>query len=839
MIPTQLDRLAKITGGELHGDPSGLLIDRICSDSRGAAPGAIFVALRGEHADGHRFVEDAFRNGATAALVSTPASTSADHPVVIVPDTLRALQSLAGWHRREYIKDVLAITGSNGKTIVKDALKALLAGRQVLASPGSYNSQLGLPLAILGAERAETLAILEVGISAPGEMAAMTKMASPNFGILTNIGMAHLSSFGSREAIAREKMSLFAAIGKDGWVLLPANEPTIDASIKNLQCRVYRVGVDSEAGLEINSQPLSQPLSMTPAGLTPDGQLFRLTTPEGEQTVRLKTRSPEIVSDLHYAATAALLLGVSLTEIASVLDAYSPTATRMEMWSSPQGIRIINDGYSADPISVQAALRSTALGNPNGRKIFAFAGMRELGASSDREHRQVGSQAGVSGFTHLFLVGSGELRSTADGFKSTRPHGEVLTVANPDELKDRLLPLLRPGDTVLFKGPRNAGMVKAVRDLTGAMAQRCLWVNLAAIEGNIARFRRHCGPGTHVLAMLKAMAYGTELTQLASWMSRLGIHHIGVSSANEGAALRNSGADQDIFVFLSEREDLDNLLRYRLIPVIHSAELVETLAASLKDSGKILDVHLKVDTGMHRLGVSPQIALELAQRIRSSGVLRLTGVCTHFASADDPDSDAFTLQQIATFDKVVSAMRAAGFDNLQVHAANTAAAMRFPQSHYNMVRIGLGLYGIYPSAAAQQVMELELVIGVTSRITSIQQLEPGATLGYGRSYEATQIMKVGIVPFGYDDGLPWRLANVGKVMVAGKLAPIVGRISMDQMQIDLSGIPGVTAGTEVLLYGTHNGQVLRPEVVAEQAGTIAYELLTRVGERVHRIYIEP
>ena len=246
MIPTQLDRLAKITGGELRGDPSGLLIDRVCTDSRGASPGAIFVALRGEHADGHRFVEDAFRNGATAALVSTPAATSADHPVVVVPDTLRALQNLAGWHRREYIKDVLAITGSNGKTIVKDALKALLAGRQVLASPGSYNSQLGLPLAILGAERPETLAILEVGISAPGEMAAMTKMAAPNFGILTNIGMAHFSSFGSREAIAREKMSSIRSIlNKDGWVLLPANEPTIDATIKSLQCRVYRVGAGS------------------------------------------------------------------------------------------------------------------------------------------------------------------------------------------------------------------------------------------------------------------------------------------------------------------------------------------------------------------------------------------------------------------------------------------------------------------------------------------------------------------------------------------------------------------------------------------------------------------
>jgi alanine racemase len=832
LIPIQLDQLAKVTDGELRNGPSGLVIDRISTDSRGASPGAIFVALRGEHSDGHNFVDDAFRNGASAALVSREYSNPANHPVIVVPDALRALQNLACWHRREYIKDVLAITGSNGKTIVKDALKALLAGRRVLASPGSYNSQLGLPLAILGAECPETLAILEVGISAPGEMAAMAEIAAPTFGLLTNIGMAHISAFGNREAIAREKMRLFGGIGKDGWVLLPADEPTIEALISGLRCRVYRVSSQ-------NQSLSDQPLSMTPAGLSQDGELFRLRTTEGEETVRLNTRSPEIVSDLHYAASAASLLGVSLGEIASTLDGYSPSATRMEMWSSPQGIRIINDGYSADPISVQAALRSAALGNTDGRKIFAFAGMRELGSSSDREHRQVGAQAGASGFTHLFLVGSGDLRGTAESYKTARPRGEVITVANPDELKNRLLPLLRPGDTVLFKGPRNAGMVKAVRDLSGAIAQRCLWINLAAIEGNIARFRRHCGSGTHVLAMLKAMAYGTELTQLAFWMSRLGVHHLGVSSANEGAALRKSGAGQDIFVFLSEREDVDNLLRYRLTPVIYSSELVEVFAADLANSGKILDVHLKIDTGMHRLGVAPDIALSLARRIQDSGVMRLTGVCTHFASADDSTSDGFTLEQIATFERVLQTLRDVGFTNLQIHAANTAAAMRFPQAHYNMVRIGLGLYGIYPSQAAAQAMELELAVGVTSRISSIQQFEPGDTLGYGRSYKATGTMKVGIVPFGYDDGLPWRLANIGKVMVAGKLAPIVGRISMDQMQIDLTGIPGVTAGSEVLLYGTHNGQALRPELVAEQAGTISYELLTRLGERVHRIYIEP
>ncbi|MGC2695626.1 MAG: alanine racemase [Candidatus Angelobacter sp.] len=833
MIPTKLDRIAHEIGGELRGPSSSLVIDRVCTDSRDASPGALFIALPGQQTDGHRFLADAFRNGATAALIAT--DRGADlildpaWPVIAAPDPLRGLQALARWQRREYFQRVLAITGSNGKTIVKDTLKCLLAGRQLLASPGSYNSQLGLPLAVLSAERPEPLAILEVGVSAPGEMSSLKEIALPDYGTLTNIGLAHFAAFGSRESIAREKMKLFQGLPKDGWLLLPGNEPTLDAPAQTVACPIHRLGTDN------------QMLSLTPVSLSDDGQLLELSIRgQGSRSVRVKTRSPEIITDLHFAASAAHLLGANLDEIASALDGYVPTATRMELWSSPQGIRIINDGYSSDPISVHAALRSATLGaSPSGRKMFAFAGMRELGSSSGREHAQVGAQAAECGFSHLFLVGNGELGPTSAGFKSARPEGSVQQVKSADELKDCLLPLLRPGDTILFKGPRNAGMVKAVRDLSGAIAQRCQWVNLAAIEGNIARFRRHCGGAVHILAMLKAMAYGTGLVQLGSWMSRLGIHHIGVSSANEGVAVRKTGADQDIFVFLSEREDVDNLLRYRLTPVIYSAELVETFAASLAGSGRVLDVHLKIDTGMHRLGVAPKTALALAQRICSSGVMRLTGICTHFASAEDPGSDSFTRQQIATFNQVIAAFQADGFDKLQIHAANTAGTIRFPEAHYNMVRIGLGLYGVHPSDASRRVMDLELAVGVTSRITSIQEFEPGDTLGYNRTFTAARQTRVGIVPFGYDDGLPWRLSGIGHVLVEGQPAPIVGRISMDQMQVDLTNTSGVSVGAEVLLYGTHNGHTLRPELVAERAGTIPYELLTRLGERVHRIYVEP
>ncbi|HEY6347867.1 MAG TPA: alanine racemase [Candidatus Angelobacter sp.] len=838
MIPTKLERITQEIRGELLRPSPDLTIERICTDSRGASPGSLFVALKGENTDGHRFLADAFRNGATAAMVAQSfvpqlalnSASAAQWPVIVVSDPLRGLQALARWQRREFLGTVLAITGSNGKTVVKDALKALLAGRRVLASPGSYNSQLGLPLAILSAEQPEPLAILEVGISAPGEMAPLEEVAAPDFGILTNIGMAHFAAFGSREAIAREKMILFSRIQESGWVLLPADEPTIEEPARKLRCTVHRVGAGAQA------------LSLTPVSMTEDGQGLELRDPEaGARTVSVKTRSTEIISDLHVAASAAYLLGLGLDEIAAGLDGYLPTPTRMELWSSPQGVRLINDAYSSDPISVHAALRSAVLGAPRaGRKIFAFAGMRELGESSENEHRRVGAEAGQCGFNQLFLVGNGDLQSTAEGFETANPQGSVTRVGNPDELKDQLLPLLRPGDTVLFKGPRNAGMVKAVQDLSGAIAQRCLWVNLAAVAENIARIRRHCHGQSHIVAMLKAFSYGTGLSQLASGFSRLGIHHVGVSSANEGVAIRRSGAaDQDIFVFLSDREDLDNLVRYRLTPVIYSAELVEAFIQSLTGTEQHLDVHLKIDTGMHRLGVPSKDALALAERIRKSGAVRLTGVCTHLAAADDPKSDEFTRQQISVFDHAIKTLEAAGFDKLQIHAANTAAAIRFPETRYNMIRVGLGLYGLYPSEAVRQALDLELAIGLTSRITSIQEFGPGETLGYNRTYAATRKTKVGVVPFGYDDGLPWALSGKGYVLVEGHPAPIVGRISMDQMQLDISDIKGVNVGAEVLLYGTHHGHLIRPESVADQAGTILHELLTRMGRRIHRIYIEP
>jgi alanine racemase/UDP-N-acetylmuramoyl-tripeptide--D-alanyl-D-alanine ligase len=819
--------------GEQRGARPTDRISQICIDSRGAAPGSLFVALRGENTDGHHFLHDAFRNKATAALVSDPereiADRDPDWPLIVVPSPLQALQELAAWYRRRYIDKTIVITGSNGKTIVKDALAVLLASRNVHASPGSYNSKLGLPLAVLSSERESELTVLEAGVSAPGEMTILEGIAKPDYGILTNIGLAHFAAFGSQSAIAKEKMALFANVSPAGWVSLPRNEPLLMELVKNLRCPSYEVGSAND------------PLSFIPGRCVQDGQVVEIADQSGERfEIRVRTRSPEIVIDLQIAASAAFNLGVGASEIAAALEGYAPPQTRMELWSSPEGIRIINDACSSDPISANAALRAAGSGsNTAGRKFFAFSGMRQMGQDAASSHHQVGMQAAESGFTDIFLVGNGLLEHTANGFLEKNPTGRVMRVGNPDELRHSLRPLLRAGDTVLFKGPRNDGMAGAARELAGSISQRCLRVDLGAIAGNVSRFRRHCGAHPKIMAMLKALAYGTELVQLAFWMPKMGIHHIGVSATAEGVAIRKTGVNQEIYVFLSAPDDLPELLRYRLTPILYSADLLEAFAKELAGSTERLSVHLKVDTGMHRLGVAPGEALKVARRLRDLGNFDLTGLCTHFAAADDQSADDFTRGQISVFDGVVAAIKADGFGPLLVHAANTSATVRFPEAHYDMVRVGLGLYGVYTSEHVRQGMELDLALAVTSRVATIRNCEKGDRIGYNGTFTAPSALRIGVVPFGYDDGLPWQRSGRGVVLFGGRPAPIIGRISMDQMQVDLTALPDVEVGDEALIYGAHGGYALRPETVAQEAGTISHELLTRLGRRVRRIYREP
>ncbi|MFM9072210.1 MAG: alanine racemase, partial [Cyanobium sp.] len=363
-------------------------------------------------------------------------------------------------------------------------------------------------------------------------------------------------------------------------------------------------------------------------------------------------------------------------------------------------------------------------------------------------------------------------------------------------------------------------------------------VDVGAIRENIARFRALCGPEVAILAVLKAWAYGTELARLAAALQESGVDWIGVSAADEGAIVRRAGVHLPILVLLMDSDEVDKAVRYRLTPVVYSHAFALALVDSLRQMGASLEVHLEIETGMGRLGVAPEEALTVVRLLRSSGVVRLTGVMTHLASADDPAADGDTRRQLEVFDAVVAEIRAETEEPLVVHAAATSGAVRCPAARYGMVRLGLGLYGIAPSRAVAEALDLQLAVAFVSRLAQVATLPKGQRVGYNGTYvvEAEE-QRVGIVAAGYNDGVPWTLSNRGEVMVQGQRVPIIGRVSMDSMAIDLSTVPQASVGDEVLLFGSDEGQTLRPEEVAAQAGTIPYDLMVHVdSRRVQRLF---
>lgn len=824
------DALAELLEGELLGDPTPSPPRAVAIDSRRVLPGDLFFALGGRRRDGHAFLGAAEAAGASLLVVRH--SWARQHPELpppppgsarlLVDDPLTALQRLAGWYRRTHIQRVVAITGSNGKTVVKSALTALLSGRyRVAASPGSWNSQVGVPLAVLTAPPGTELGVFEAGISSPGEMERLEAILAPDFGVLVNIGLAHLAGFGSREVTAREKMKLFSSIRPEGWLIAPP-DPLVEAL--PLACRRLHPG----------AQPPTL-LGQRPLG---GGLLLDLDLGAGAVQLPVRTRSAPLVEDLLIALTAAMQLGVGADELLAVLHDYSFGPTRMETWRTPEGITIVNDTASDDPISVQAALDTVASSPESGRRLFVFGGMGELGSSEASEHALIGQLAAERGFAQLLLLPHPARDHAAAAWDRLRPDSPARPLADASSLGETIRAVAQPGDTVLFKGAARQELSRAARAIWESMAPRRLLVDLDAIRDNVSRFRSLCGPGVAILAVLKAWAYGTELARLATALQDSGIDWIGVSAADEGAAVRRAGVQRPVLVMLMDIDELDKAVRWRLTPVVYSLAFARALVATLQAMGSSLDVHLEIDSGMGRVGVSPEEALRATRLLGESGVARLTGLMTHLSSADDPAADAETQAQLRCFDAAVAAIRAEHGGPLLVHAAATSGAVRFPQARHDMVRIGLGLYGLHPSPAIEAAIELELALAFVSRLVQVHSFERGQRVGYNGTYQVSAVrQRIGIVAAGYNDGVPWSFGQGGEVMMQGQRLRVLGRVSMDSMAIDLDPLPGAAVGDEVLIFGAHEGQVLRPELAARQAGTIPYDLLVRVDERrVQRIF---
>jgi alanine racemase len=797
---------AEIVSGEVVGAPSGNPITSVAIDSRSAHEGTAFFALRGTRSDGHRFVSEALGEGAEVAVVESSRAAELSGSIVAVEDPLRALQKLAGWWRGRFQSDVIAITGSYGKTSVKECLAHILSSfAPTYQSPGSFNSQIGVPLSILRAPLENRYSVLEVGISEPGEMRPLAEVVRPSYGIMTTIGPAHISAFGSERAIFEEKMRLFQSVQAEGWVLLPRDLEDLEERIPQLACRVYRVG--TSAALPLVTGLGSACLSVQfPSG--------------GTYEVPLGRDSVHFAANVETALTAAYLLGATAEQIIDALKTYRPVATRLETWRSSSGVTVISNTHGGDLLSIQAALdHMQAVAAPSARKFFVYEANRE------EPLELLDRRAVASGVDELIVVGS-------------RDREWGVCVSSVAEARERLASKLRWGDVIVVHSGSKSGIDAVASELIGAIAPNRLYVDLQAIKENISRFKRHVGPRTRILAMVKALAYGTEVSHLAAAVQEMGVSGFGVSTPDEGIALRKAGVEGEILVMLTTPSEAEKVVEHGLTPVVYSRDILEPLARAASQAGKVIDVHLEVDTGMGRTGVFPESAVEVAQAISSSGSLRLAGVMTHFASADEEAKDAVSRTQIDAFARTNRLLEESGFTDILRHAAATSATARFPDAHFDMVRIGIGLYGVYPSEAVRHALPLVPAVSLVSRISRVQGFRKGSRIGYGGTYEVSRDdFRGAIVPIGYHDGMPWTSSNHGITLINGKEAAIVGRVSMDSMVVDVSDIPDAQQGVDVLIFGSHQGYELPVERVASLAGTMSYEMLARVGPRVQRIFL--
>lgn len=807
-------------------------IDQITIDSRLIhSKSALFVALRGSKEDGHTFVKHAAERGARYALVESsyiePEGLSGI-TLIKVNSPLKALQEICNCYRLSKKASILAICGSFGKTMLKDLLFTILSkGRKVAASPESFNSQIGVPLSLLQISSDDELAIIEAGISQLGEMDTLKEIVSPDFAILTGIGTAHLASLLSYENILDEKIKLLKQVPKGSWVLLPSGS-------------IYKTYLSTLSADYVNwdrAQDSLPHLHLLPITTT-ERLACQIDFPEDQSiTFSIPYEMPYLQNLLNMALKAAWLLGLTKEQIVEGLAAYTPELMQTETWIAPGGATIINNSYCADPSSVNLALKGFEATPEKGRKIFVFGGIR--GYLLKAEHAQQIAEAMIKAKVHsLFLFGS-QMQQYQDALQLHLPNLSITVCRTLTEAIEVVQDTLKKDDTVLIQGAYKQNRRTIINQFKDQAEGNQLIIHLSAISANIDSIRTKTSNDIRIMAMVKANGYGTDSTILSRFLSRCNISIVGVAHLDEAIQLRKAGITQAIFIINAALYEVEKLVKWDFEVGVGDLSMLQALNQEAKHQAKQIKVHLHIDTGMSRFGCRPEEALELAKFIVSSTHLELEGVMTHLACADIEEEDSFTMSQVTRFKEELAILREHKICPKWTHASNSSGTLRNFFSEGNMIRIGIGMFGLHPSGVTSKQNHLEPALTLTSKIAGINLCQFGETISYGRTYQVNQQQqRIGIIPLGYFDGIHRHYSGKGYVIIRGKQASLVGTICMDFFMVDLSNIPEATVGDPVLIFGSDNfGNSISPDEFARRGNTSCYELITCLGPRIQRVFI--
>ena len=777
-------------------------IDWLLTDSRSLVfpEESLFFAIHTQKNDGHRYIPELYARGVRNFVVSqAPEQPADDANYLIVPSPLKALQRLAERHREEFDIPVIGITGSNGKTVVKEWLYQLLSpDYRITRSPRSWNSQIGVPLSVWRLSEHTQLGIFEAGISEPGEMGALQSIIQPTIGIITHLGSAHDENFGTREEKCREKLRLF----HDAQVLVYNADDTLIA-----ECI-------SKSGFQ------GQCLGWTKREIGIDLSEYFLDAAS--------------IEDACHCVCICRYLGLSDTTIRQRLQRLEPVAMRLEVKEGRNGCTLITDTCNSDLVSLEIALdfmrrRPEAQGR---RRVLILSDIKQTGLTLTDLYQTVAELVNEYGVDKFIGIGP----EVSAGMANI--DGEMLKNGNIEIFPALDAFLASPSfaalsdSVVLIKGARQARFDRLADVLVQKVHETILEVNLSAVVNNLNYYRSFMRPETKMVCMVKASAYGAGAVEIARTLQDHRVDYLAVAVADEGVELRRAGITANIMIMNPEMSSFRTLFEYGLEPEVYSFRLLDALIHAAEREGITnFPIHIKLDTGMHRLGFdasSPREIDALIQRLQSQNALIARSVFSHFVGSDSDDFDQFSLRQWQLFTAAADQLQAAFPHHILRHICNSAGIEHFPERHCDMVRLGLGLYGIN----ARNNEMLSCISTLKTTILQIHDVPANETVGYSRKGHLTRDSRIAALPIGYADGLDRHLGcGHGYCLVNGQRAPYVGNICMDVCMIDVTDID-CREGDQAVIFGPD----LSPVVLADAIGTIPYEILTSVSPRVKRVY---
>lgn len=811
--------LAQMALGNLKGT-GNKEISKLCTDSRALSlpEQTLFVAIKTARGDGGKYIESLYKNNVRTFMVNSMKpeyEAMKDADFIVVSDTLKALQHIAKAHRQKFNLPVIGITGSNGKTIVKEWLYQLLqTDYNITRSPRSYNSQIGVPISVWELNKDSQLGIFEAGISQMNEMEKLEDIIKPTIGIFTNLGDAHQENFSSMKVKGSEKLKLF---GECETVIYNKDDKLTDICMQQagLKCKMLTFGKSNDADIHIDD--IKEEPEKSTISYTYNGQKGCYTIPFGDHA--------SIENSLQCLSTLLLLKTDSKT-IAERMENLEPVAMRLEVKRGQNGCLVINDTYNSDINSLSIALDylHQQSENKHSKRTLILTDIMQSGQNSETLYENVQNLILDKGVDKLIGIGS-EISKYQDLLDAKEKYfypttEDFINHFNTHEFKD---------ETILLKGSRKYHIEDISDLLSYAIHETVLEVNLSALIRNFNYFRSFLKPGTKICSMVKAYAYGCGDVEVSRTLEQNGCDYLAVAVADEGAKLRKEGIHIPIMVMDPAPNCFPKIFEYKLEPEIYNFGMLNQIIKEAKQLD-ITDypIHIKIDSGMHRLGFMPEEVDQLIEVLKSQKQVRAKSVFSHLVGSDDARFDDFTHEQINRFigarDKIQK-----GLDyKVMAHICNSAGIERFSEYQMDMVRLGIGHYGI----SAVDNKRLEEVCSLKTHILQIKHIQKTETVGYSRNGKLEKDSVIGAIPIGYADGLDRHLGNRhGKVYVNGKYAPIVGNICMDVCMIDLTGIDA-KEGDTVEIFGKHQSIT----EIAEQLGTISYEVLTGVSKRVKRVY---